>query len=110
MLAKHSIDYYSEPSELLMEDCETIKGVIEQLIVPSLYPDEKRLEAVLTEIIKHPEMLKVIEDYCVIKINDNHELLSYTTDYTVDELSEMDGVWNTLGDVIEKSIREYFAQ
>lgn len=101
-------DYYTDPSEMLQKNGESTKGLIELRILPNLYPSERDLKIILTEVIKHPEMVEVLDDFCAHRIMECKELCDYVNDYTVYELSEMDCVWNTLADVLERSIREYF--
>jgi hypothetical protein len=42
------------------------------------------------------------------RVCDSETINNYITDYTIAELGDMDGIWNTFGDILRDTIYEYF--
>lgn len=103
-------EYYEDGSELFMEDNSNIVGVIEDIIedLDLTNPEEKVLFDKLNKVKSDENVLKELKEYCVNRVCENKSISDYITDYTVSELGDMDGIWNTFGDILRDSIYEYF--
>lgn len=103
-------EYYEDGSELFSEDLSNIVGMIEDDIQPDLdltNVDDKALYDKLEEVKKDEKLLQEIKDFCIDKVCDSERINNYLSDYTVSQLGDMDGIWNTFGDILREAIIEY---
>jgi hypothetical protein len=103
-------EYYEEGSELFMDDFSNIEGVIDDIStdLDLTDPQEKALYDKLVEAWKDPKVLEEVKSICIDRVCDNDTISNYISDYTVSELGDMDGIWNTFGDILRETIYEYF--
>lgn len=104
----YELDYYIDPADMFSRDGESTKGVIEKVILPHLYPGDHKLKIILTEVVRHPEMLRVLDEHCQHEAMNCRELWTWVNDYTICELKDKAEVWRLLVRIIEQSIRQYF--
>ena len=106
-------EYYEDGSELFASDYSNITGVIEDIIEDiDQYsaPDDEAAKAKkekLTSVLNDPEQLEALKDLAVAKVCDNEIIINYISDYTIRELSDIDGIWNEFGDCLESAIYEF---
>ena len=104
-------EYYEDGSELFMEDMSNIEGTIDD-ILEDLDLDEskeKELYDKLIEAKKNSEIMEELKSACIDKICDSDTICNYISDYSISELGDMDGIWNTFGDILRDTICEYFS-
>ena len=103
-------EYYEDGSELFMDGFSNIEGVIEDIgmDLDLTDPQEKALYDKLVVARKDPKVLEELKSICMDRVCDNDTISNYISDYTVSELGDMDGIWNTFGDILRETIYEYF--
>ena len=114
MMKEYEIDneeeFYNDGSELFSEDLSNITGTIEniQLGLDLNNETDKALNNKLEEALKNDKTLQELKDFCIDKVCDSERISNYIADYSISELGDMDGIWNTFGDILEEAIVEYF--
>jgi hypothetical protein len=103
-------EYYEDGSELFSLDLSNITGTIDEIRcnLDLTDPQEKYLYDKLGETLQDPKVLEDIKSVCIDRVCDNNTIINYISDYTVSELGDMDGIWNTFGDILRETIYEYF--
>ena len=103
-------EFYNDGSELFSEDLTNITGTIEsiQLDLDLTNETDKALNSKLEEALKDESLLSELKEFCIDKVCDSERIDNYISDYTISELGDMDGIWNTFGDILEEAIIEYF--
>ena len=103
-------EYYEDGSELFMDGFSNIEGAIEDIgmVLDLTDPQEKALYDKLVVARKDPKVLEELKSICMDRVCDNDTISNYISDYTVSELGDMDGIWNTFGDILRETIYEYF--
>lgn len=103
-------DYYSSPSELFSSGLDEVEGTIEDIIstLDLNEPKEKEYYDTFTKVLKDPDKLVDIKNYCMDKIENDDTIYKYISDYTISDLGEMDSFWDLFSDIILNSVCEYF--
>ena len=109
-MKEYEEEFYNDGSELFCEDLSNITGMIEdiQLDLDLDTETDKTLNSKLEEALKDENVLRELKDFCIDKVCDSERISNYISDYTISELGDMDGIWNTFGDILEEAIIEYF--
>ena len=103
-------EYYEDGTGLFNEDFSNITGTIED-ILSDLDPSDEEDKELYSKLIKakeDPETLQSIKDLCMDRVCDSDTISNYISDYSISELGDMDGIWNTFGDILTNSVYEYF--
>ena len=103
-------EYYNDGSELFMEDLSNIEGTIDDILLDLELdrPKDKDLFNKLLKAKKDKNTLEELKSVCIDKVCDSDTISNYISDYSISELGDIDGIWNTFGDILRNTIFEYF--